>query len=238
MVTRPPNRKAPANRLALTLGFWSACLIVVAFAVFTASFIAIPLTGPLFTWTGLDGYLAYVRSGHTFFQDLARWMMLLFGPLLLILFACIYELAAGERRLLARIALAFGAIFAALTGLNYFIQLTAVRLAIRHDVTQGLEQIVQANPISAIAATNVLGWSLFLGLASLFMAPVFTGSRLQGFIRLCFLLNGIMCLLGGIGYVLDNAVVVFLTLNFGMGGATFALAIGLAVHFRRMQRAS
>ena len=56
------------------------------FVVFTVAFIAIPLTGPLFIWHDLAGYLAYVRSGHTFFQDLARWMMLLFGPLVVILF--------------------------------------------------------------------------------------------------------------------------------------------------------
>ena len=45
-----------------------------------------------------------------------------------------------------------------------------------------------------------------------------------------------MCLLGGIGYVLDNAALVFMTLNFGMGGAVFGFAMGLAVFFNRLQR--
>ena len=93
------------NQLALRLGYWSALLMVVTFAVFTIAFIAIPLTGPLFVWHDLAGYLAYVRSGHTFFQDLARWMMLLFGPLVVILFASLTELVSGERKLLARIGL-------------------------------------------------------------------------------------------------------------------------------------
>ena len=223
--------------MAIRLGFWSACLMIAAFAVFTAAFIAIPLTGPLYVWGDLNGYLAYVRGGHTFRQDLARWMMLLFGPLTVILFACLHELAEGERRLPARIASAFAAIFAALTGINYFVQLTAVRLAVSRDVTQGLEQIVQANPLSAAAAVNVLGWSLFFGLASLFAAPLFSGKGLPLFIRVCFVVNGVMCLLGGLGYVLDNAALVFLTLNFGMGGAVLGFAIGLAVYFRRLGRA-
>ena len=223
--------------MATRLGFWSACLMIVTFVVFTAAFIAIPLAGPLYVWDDLSGYLAYVRGGHTFWQDLARWMMLLFGPLTVILFACLHELAEGERRLAARIALAFAVIFAALTGINYFVQLTAVRLAVSRDATLGLEQIVQANPLSAVAAVNVLGWSLFFGLASLFAALLFSGRGLPIFIRICFAINGVMCLLGGVGYVLDNAALVFLTLNFGMGGAVLGFAIGLAVYFRRLGRA-
>jgi hypothetical protein len=225
----------PTNLLALRLGYWSAFLMVITFVVFTVAFIAIPLTGPLFIWHDLAGYLAYVRSGQTFFQDLARWMMLLFGPLVVILFASLYELVNGERKLLARIGLSFAVIFAALTGINYFVQLTAVHLAIQKDVTVGLEQIVQANPISAIAAVNVLGWSLFFGLASLFAAPLFRGRGLPRFIGICFCLNAAMCLLGGLGYVIDNAALVFVTLNFGMGGAVLGAAIGLVVLFRRAQ---
>ncbi|MFN8467458.1 MAG: hypothetical protein U0X20_18005 [Caldilineaceae bacterium] len=224
------------SQLAITLGYWSALLMVVTFAVFTIAFIAIPLTGPLFIWSDLAGYLAYVRSGHTFFQDLARWMMLLFGPLVVILFASLCELAGGERKLLARIGLSFAVIFAALTGINYFVQLTAVRLAIQKDVPAGLEQIVQANPISAVAAVNVLGWSLFFGLASLFAAPLFRGRGLARFIAICFWLNAAMCLLGGLGYVMDNVALVFVTLNFGMGGAVLGFAAGLAVFFRRILR--
>ena len=150
---QPLSQPNHTNVLALRLGYWAALLMVVTFAVFTVAFIAIPLTGPLFIWHDLAGYIAYVRSGHTFFQDLARWMMLLFGPLVVILFASLGELVSGERKLLTRIGLSFAAIFAALTGINYFVQLTAVRLAVQKDVTAGLEQIVQANPISAVAAS-------------------------------------------------------------------------------------
>lgn len=229
------SQTSATSQLALRLGYWSALLMVVTFVVFTIAFIAIPLTGPLFIWSDLAGYLTYVRSGHTVFQELARWMMLLFGPLVVILFASLYELANGERRLLARIGLSFAIIFAALTAANYFVQLTAVRLAIQKDVTAGLEQIVQANPISAVAAINVLGWSLFFGLASLFTAPLFRGRGLPRFIAICFWLNAAMCLLGGLGYVLDNAALVFVTLNFGMGGAVLGAAVGMVVYFRRLQ---
>lgn len=223
--------------LAVQLGFWAASLMAASFVVFTAAFIAISLTGPLYIWDDLDGYLAYVRSGHTFWQDLARWMMLLFGPLFVVLLGSLQELVEGDRRVLARLALAFGILFAGLTGMNYFVQLSAVRLAIAKDATAGLEQIVQANPISALAAVNVLGWSLFFGLSSLFLAPLFRGRGLPRFTAACLWLNAAMCLLGGLGYVMDNAAMVFITLNFGMGGAVLGFSTSLAVLFRRAQRA-
>ena len=222
------------SQLSIRLGFWSAFSIAVSFVVFTVCFVTIPLTSPLFIWTNMPDYLAYVGRYNQFFQNLARFAMLLFGPLFVLLLSSVYELADGERRLLARISLSFGVIFAALTSLNYSVQLSSVRLSISRGETQGLEQIVQANPLSAMSAINVLGWSLFFGLSSLFVAPLFSGGRLGKTIRIAFLLNGIFCILGGVGYLLDNAVLVFLTLNFGMGGAVLVAAISLCLFFRRM----
>ena len=40
-------------------GFWSALGIVVACAVFTVCFVAIPLTAPFYLWTDLVTYPAY-----------------------------------------------------------------------------------------------------------------------------------------------------------------------------------
>ena len=41
--------------------------------------------------------------------------------------------------------------------------------------------------IAAISAANMLGWTVFLGLSSLFVALVFTGSRLETAIRIAIL---------------------------------------------------
>lgn len=227
-----------ASRLSLQLGFLSAFAIVVAFIVFTVCFVAIPFTSRPFTWTSLSDYVTYVRASSQVFQNLARLTMLVFGPLWVVMLNSIYDYAPADKRFLARISLCFGVMFAVLTGINYFVQLSAVRLSIARGEFQGLEQIVQANPWSAISAINLLGWSLGLGLSSLFVAPVFSGSRVAQIIRLAFFLNGIFCLLGGLGYVLDMVVLVFWTLNFGMGGAVLATAISLCVLLKRMERLS
>lgn len=104
--------------------------------------------------------------------------------------------------------------------------------------TAGLEQAVRANQYSAMSAVNMLGWTLFFGLSSLFIAPVFSGRGLERVIRIAFLLNGACRLLGGVGYALDIVALVFLTINFGMGGAVLAASIALCILFRRMHRSA
>jgi len=224
------------SRLSARLGFWSAFLVTLSFLVFTVCFVAIPLTSRLFVWTDLADYVTYTNTNSQFFQDTARLAMLLFGPLFVILLNSIYEYASPERRVLARIGLCFGVIFAALTGINYFVQLSAVRISVLQGQVQGLEQFVQSNPYSGVAAINLLGWSLFLGLCSLFVAPVFSGGRLERLNSLGFWLNGVFFIQGGAGYLLNNIVMIYWTLDIGMGGAVLLAAIELCVFFRRVER--
>ena len=173
-----------------------------------------------------------------FFQHLARLTMLLFGPLFIVMLNSIYEFADDDKKVLARIAIGFGLGFAILTGINYFVQLSVVRQSIANGHVEGLVQVVQANPTSAISGINILGWSLFLGLASLFAGSVFSGSRLEKTIRIMFLLNGIFCILGGVGYVFEMIVLLFLSINFGMGGAVTTITILLSILFKRLEKLS
>jgi hypothetical protein len=148
----------------------------------------------------------------------------------------IHELAPAEKRVLSRLALIFGALFAVLVAQFYFVQVTAVRWNVDRGTLQGIEQFIQAKPDSALAAANMLGWTVFFGLSSLFVAPVFVGGRLATAIKVLFILNGTFCLLAGIGFVLDLTALVFVTINLGMGGAVTAATILLAVYFRRLGR--
>jgi hypothetical protein len=219
------------SELSLKFGFWSAFLSAFTFVVFTICFVAILITGPLFVWSGVADYVTYVNENNQFFQHLARLAMLLFGPLFVVLLNCIHEITPDDRKFLSRTSLCFGLVFAALTGINYFVQLSVVRQNIAAGHLDGLIQVVQANPVSAVSAVNMLGWSLFLGLSSLFVGPVFSGSRLALVVKIAFLANGIFCLLGGIGYVFEWLVLLFLSINVGMGGAVMTAAIALTIFF-------
>jgi len=215
------------------LGLWSAALIAASFVVFTVCFVAIALRPPLFVWTNLADYAAYAGERSQLFQHLARASMLVFGPLLVVTVICVHDLVPPADRVFVRIAAAFASVFAALTGLHYFLQLTAVRFGVLHGELEGLGQVVQANPYSAVSAVNMLGWTLFLGLASLFLAPVFAGDRLARAVRWALIANGVCCLLGGVGYVLDIVWLVLVTVDFGMGAAVLAASVLMAVWFRR-----
>lgn len=219
--------------MAARLGFWSAAAIAVSFVLYTVTFVGILLTAPLFTWTNLADYVFYTQHYGQSLQHLARVLMLLFGPLFVVLLNSIHDCVPAEQKILSRIALSFGIAFAVLSSINYFVQLSTVRLSLAEGQTAGLEHIVQANPYSTITAINMLGWTLFLGLSSLFVAPVFAGDRLQSTIRGAFLLNGLFCLAGGVGYVLEITALVFLTINLGLGAAVIVAAVALAIWFRR-----
>ena len=215
------------------LGFWSASLAAITFIIFTICFVVIALSAPPFVWTGLADYLDLMNSTSQFWPELARAMMLLFGPLYLIMINALYGIAAPDRKGVARLALLFALGFAILTGANYFIQLTTVRINLARGQTDELLQIVQANPYGAVAALNLLGWSLFLGLSSLFAAGLFGADRHSRWLRVLFLANALSCLLGGAGYLLEHFWLLFLSLNLGMGGAMTGITILLASYFRQ-----
>jgi len=222
------------DRLALRLGFWSALGAAAMFIAFTVCFVAVVLKPPLFVWTSFADYVVYARNDQRVLKSIAQLTMLLFAPLYVALINSLHELAPAEKKAATRLGLACGVMFAALSGGFYFVQLSAVRLSVAKEQFAGLEQVVQANPYSALSALNMLGWTVFFGLSSLCVAPAFAGSGLVKAIRWLFVVNGLMCLLGGIGYVLEMTALVFVTINLGMGGAVMLLTIALCLHFRRM----
>ncbi len=224
------------NRLAIRIGFWSALLGACTFVVFTVCFVAIAVLFPPLTWTGLADYAAYVQTHDQFFKTLAQLMMILFGPLLVVLLNSVHECVPAEKKSLTRISLVFGAMFATLSSMHYFVQVTTVRQNIANGQLAGLEHFVQFNPSAAILAMNMVAWTLFFGLASLFVAPVFSGSRLDQVIRLAFLANGFFCLVGGIAFLLGNTWLINLTMNMGMGATVLVAMVALTLFFRRLER--
>lgn len=222
------------NQTSIKLGFWSASLSAATFIIFTLCFVSILIVNPLFIWTNYADYVSYVNENNQFFKDLAQFMMLAFGPLFLILLNSIHDYAAQDKKVLSRMAIYFGIIFVAMISINYFVQLSSIRQNLLHGRPEGLEQFVQANPASFITAVNILGWTLFFGLSCFFLAPLFSGGRLEKIIRIAFLANGIFMILGGISYVFEIVVLVFLFMNFGMGGAVMVATISLAILFKRL----
>jgi len=225
----------PRRRLAARMGIWGAMAILVLFLGYTVLFTLIQFSGPSSTWTNLSDY---VRSAHSSSQSLkmiAQAGMLLFGPAYLVIINSLYELAPDRKKGLLRLSLVFAAVFATLTGMHYFVQITAVPQQIASGQTTGLEQFLQANPYSGLAAINMLGWSLFFGVSSLLAAPLFSTGRLERTTRTFFIINGAACLLGGVGYVFVILPLVLICSTFLMGGAVIGISITLCMFFRRIE---
>ena len=206
-MNNPPDN----NSLSLKLGYWSASLGALTFLIFMVCFVSIIVTTPLFTWTNLSDYIKHINGNKPIFLYIAQVSMLLFGPLYIIMVSSIYDYAPANKKVLAHIGLSFGIIFTVLIGMSYFIQLSVIRLNLTKEVIDGLEFFIMVNPSSIVLAILMLGWTLFFGLSSLFVAPIFSGGKLENTIKIAFLANGIFCLLGGIGFVFDIKVLVFST---------------------------
>jgi len=112
----------------------------------------------------------------------------------LVLMACIHSYASDERKVFSLVGLSFAIVYTTLISVNYFIQLTFVRQS-SFDV--GI--FAMDNPQSMMWVIEVLGY-FFMGLATLFAAPVFESGRIESIVKGLFVANGILGILTPIGY--------------------------------------
>ncbi len=218
------------------IAYWSSLLLVVVFAAWIICFTGIAMSAPLFRWTNLTDYLAYEKANSQLLAYIAKFFMLLFGPLFLVFISSFYDYAKEEHRFYLSMSRLFALGFAVLSSIGYFVQLSAVRLNILHGQTTGLENFLQANPNSIMTAITMLGWTLFLGLSSFFIIPIFKEKGAARVIKYAFLANGISCMLAGVGYVFQIDVLTFFFVNIGEGGSMMTAAIASFLLFRRVKK--
>lgn len=224
------------NKFILNTGLWSAIICLTAFIVWIISFTGIAIQSPLFYWTNMEDYIDYINRNSQFFQYVAKSFMIVFSLAYMILTIVFYEFITTERKILAKIAIVFSIMFALVSSIHYFVQISSVRFAIAENEYSGLEHFLQSNPTSFLSSVNILGWTLFLGLSTLFMYIGFISkSRTKG-IRLGLLINAISCIFGGIGYLLQIDILTFVCLNLGIGLAFFIITISSIGFINRLKR--
>jgi hypothetical protein len=115
----------------------------------------------------------------------------------LIVVTCIYYSAPEDKKILGQIGLSFAIIYATMISMNYFIQLTFVQFgAFNTDIFS------MTDPQSMMMTIEVLGY-FFMGLSTLFIAPIFQSGRLEKSIRWLFVFNGILGIGGAVGFALN-----------------------------------
>jgi hypothetical protein len=115
--------------------------------------------------------------------------------------------------------------FALLSAIHYFGQVSAVRLSIEHGSTNGLEHFLQANPTSFSLAIDMLGWTVMLGLGSFFLGILFNKSGRQKWLKRFHFINAFFCLLALIGFLLQIDLLTFPAINIGVGGCITVIAV-------------
>lgn len=220
------------NSLTARLGFWSSVVGMLSFIVYIFSFVAIMVINPVFSWTNLNSFIEYNNNYNQFYKYLAMWFMLIFGISYVVQVVCLGEYADKPKQVFAKLAALFGTGFALLIGINYFIQLTAVRLQLEAGQGQDLAQFVMSYPVSAVAAINMLGWTVFFGVSSIFAALCLGDTKTEKACRRSLLANGIVMLIGCIGYAANSVGVVFLCMYIGLGATVFASSISQCLLYK------
>ena len=223
------------NRLSIQIGFYSAILTVFVLLVYTVSFVFLLGSNPP-VWTDMTNYILSTREPWHFFYTLCQLTSFLAAPLFLVLVVCLYDYVSEDKKVLVRISICFAGVFTVLSSAHYFIQLSIVRQVTTETNLNLIEPFVQLNPSSVSFAVAMLGWTLLLGLSSLFIAPIFDGGRLENVLKYSFIAGGLFCVLGTFGYVFE--IVELLILFFCMMGSMLLLvSISLSVLFFRMHKA-
>lgn len=224
------------NKNILNIGLWSAIICLTSFIVWIISFTGIAIQSPLFYWTNIEYYIDYYKSNSQFFQYLAKSFMIIFSLSYMILTIVFYEFTTTERKILAKIAIVFSIMFALVSSIHYFVQISSVRFAIAENEYSGLEHFLQSNPTSFLSSANMLGWTLFLGLSSLFMYLSFIPKSLAKGLRLGLLINAISCFSGGIGYLFQIDLLTFVFMNLAIGLGFFMITISSIKFINALKR--
>lgn len=219
------------------IGRWSAALTAlcsvgygIAVIVVMVSTLSNLSTTPAQGWTGIDAFLAAFEP----IQMLPVIPSLLLAPAFTALMVSIYSYAAEDKKIWGLLGLAFTLIYAAMAATNYMIQLLPVWRSINNGETDGLAMFVLGNPHSIFWG---LAYAyLFMNLAMLFTAPVFTGDRLENGIRLLFILNGVSVVVTLASAIVDSPPFYLLGSLVIWCPIFAAAAILVAVLFKRIAR--
>ena len=162
--------------------------------------------------------------------------MIIFSIAYMILTIVFYEFATTERKILAKIGIVFSIMFALVSSILYFLQISSVRFAIAANEYSGLEHLLQSNPKSALLSVNMLGWALFLGLSSLFMYFGLISKSVTKGLKLGLLINVISCFFGGVGYLFQIDLLTFIFMNLGIGLGFFMITISSIKFINTLKR--
>ncbi|NTU83971.1 MAG: hypothetical protein HGA45_32135 [Chloroflexales bacterium] len=155
----------------------------------------------------------------------------LLAPTVIVLMACIHYITPETKKVFSLIGLSFASVYVAIIPTNYYLQLFVVRLNLESRTLDGLALLAQPNFHSVFFALETLGYT-FLSLATLFVSQVFSGGKLERWIRWLFIVSGAVGIFGVLVAPFDQPYLIFAGL--GLWSLAFPIStILLSIFFRR-----
>ena len=215
------------NRMVSRIGFWSAILTTVWTIWFILAFGSYMSSLPS-EWPGIEAFTASFES-----IPYTAWLIpcLLLALTFPVMMSSIHYYASDDRRIWSLLGLVFATIYGAILATNYWLLLTVVRESILSGYTEGLEWFVIGSPHSITNTIEGIGYC-FMGLSAIFVSQIFSGDKLERWLRWLFIVNGMAgiagVILGGLGIMMATMV------SLALWRLTFPVATAmLAILFKR-----
>jgi hypothetical protein len=213
-----------SDHVSMRLGFWASAVVAALGTIYL---------GLLVWYFTTEGF---TFPPNIFVQTVGGIVTILSAPAILVAFAAIRQLAPPEKAAYATVGLNFAVLFVAMVSINRFVQLTVVRLSPPGAPSADLARFLPYSTDSVMFSLEILGWGFFLSLASLFMAPLFSGAKLQRSIRWLLVLFALFSFMSVIGFA--TATPITAAGFIAWGPILLALAILLAILFKSEERPS
>ena len=205
------------NNIACLLGFWSSAVIFLLGAVYLIL---------LIYYFSTEGF---VFPPTPIVQLIGGIVTFLTVPGLVVLFTAIRYVHGDHNKVLGSLGLSFITLFAATVSINRFVQLTVIQQSTPGLESQDLARFLPYSTGSVMFALEMLGWGFFSSLAALAVAPIFSGARLNAWIRWLFVAYALFSFMGVIGYATETPVTAGAFIAWGP--ILLALSILMAIYF-------
>ncbi len=193
------NQISAVQTKAIQVGFWSSLLTAFFSVVFTVS--TLVFLPP--DWKGIQSYASSFNS----LQMISVIPPIVFALTNIILMVSLHYHVSEDKRMFSSLGIAFAIIYATIICTNAYLQLFVVRLNILQGQLEGLSLLAMPNLRSVFFALEAVGYG-FLSVAMLATSPVFKGGRLANWIRVLFIVIGVIGVYGAIIALLDNPVLI------------------------------
>lgn len=193
------------NKYTQKLGYFSAWGILILTTLYLILLFLPLLIRQEPEWRpAITSYYRIERPGG-FFYDFCGFVFFLLTPLILIIFNCFHDYASRSIRILSGIALSSIILSTVLRTLSYISQfeLRAFSIYAQSEETHLYHIYSLFENLSTLI--TVMAVTVFMGLAELFIIPVFSGSNnIEKKIRLTSFIAGIFNLLGALAFIVKK----------------------------------